>query len=145
MKRVISVQTTVQDIWSSSYIGLLIREYLSGARMIFHNQVYSVMKLIYIDSPGKYRRKFKVVTVKSCGNGIPLSRAFRIAVFDNRGTMCIQSLYLFVSLIHQIAEHAFAFKKYIFVRDLSTYPEFDLKSFVNKGFFVQLFLSLVLK
>ena len=41
--------------------------------------------------------------------------------------------------------HTFAFIKYIFVNELVTNIEFDLNNFVNKDFFVEVFLSLVIR
>ncbi|KAG2201078.1 hypothetical protein INT47_010830 [Mucor saturninus] len=42
-----------------------------------------------------------------------------------------------------IATNTFAFIKYIFIKELESDSKFELKSFVNKGFFVQVFLALV--
>lgn len=57
----------------------------------------------------------------------------------------IKPLHDLVDINNTIVTHTFAFIKYIFVSELEKNIEFDLKSYVHKSFFVEVFLSLTLR
>ncbi|GAA5805808.1 hypothetical protein HPULCUR_011334 [Helicostylum pulchrum] len=57
----------------------------------------------------------------------------------------LQPLHEFVDIVNKVVSHTFTFTKYIFVKELAVNIGFDLNSFVNKNFFVEVFLSLVHK
>lgn len=48
-----------------------------------------------------------------------------------------------VNITNMIVTNTFAFIKFIFINELDSDNNFDLKSYVNKGFFVEVFLALV--
>ncbi|KAI8388269.1 uncharacterized protein BYT42DRAFT_486111, partial [Radiomyces spectabilis] len=55
----------------------------------------------------------------------------------------IQPLRELVAPVHNLTKHTFLFAKYIFLSELSKNDGFELHAYVQEGFFVEAFLSLI--
>ncbi|GAA5800473.1 hypothetical protein HPULCUR_005903 [Helicostylum pulchrum] len=55
----------------------------------------------------------------------------------------LKPLHEFADVVNKVVSHTFAFTKYIFLKELAINIGYNLNSFVNKDFFVEVFLSLV--
>ncbi|KAI7897312.1 uncharacterized protein EV154DRAFT_392771, partial [Mucor mucedo] len=55
----------------------------------------------------------------------------------------LTTLHNFVRVIHTTTNHAYYFYKYIFLNELQADPQCDLKEYINKEFFAEVWLSLV--
>ncbi|KAI9260954.1 hypothetical protein EDC94DRAFT_132528 [Helicostylum pulchrum] len=55
----------------------------------------------------------------------------------------IPALHDLVKVTNMIVTNTFAFLKYVFIQELESSENFDLENFINKRFFVEVFLSLV--
>lgn len=55
----------------------------------------------------------------------------------------IQATVNLVDTTNAIVTHTYAFLKYIFLKELEDNDDFNLSEFVNKPFFMEVFLSLV--
>lgn len=57
----------------------------------------------------------------------------------------IQALHELVSITNTLVAHTFAFSKYIFLKELEEDLSFDLNDYIRKEFFVEVFLSLIVR
>ncbi|KAI7893160.1 uncharacterized protein EV154DRAFT_159693 [Mucor mucedo] len=75
--------------------------------------------------------KDRIITVKSSITGIGWKQS------------SLTTLHNFVRVVHTTTKHAYYFSKYIFLNELQADPQCDLKEYINKEFFAEVWLSLV--
>ncbi|ORE17717.1 hypothetical protein BCV71DRAFT_286726 [Rhizopus microsporus] len=57
----------------------------------------------------------------------------------------VKPLHDLVDLTNKVVTHTFAFSKFIFLKEITSDANFDLGNHINKNFFVEVFLSLLLR